>query len=40
MVDKELAKGYTNAERLYIILVWPVFLIGLINEIVKGGKQN
>lgn len=36
LIDEEFKEGYANWERLYIIFMWPVFLIGLVREIFKA----
>ena len=38
MIDDEFKEGYTNLERVYVIIVWPIFLYNLIKEILKVNK--
>jgi hypothetical protein len=38
MLDDEFKEGYTNLERVYVIIVWPIFLYNLIKEILKVNK--
>lgn len=38
MLDDEFKEGYTNLERVYVIMVWPIFLYNLIKEILKVNK--
>jgi len=32
----EFKEGYTNWERIYVILTWPVFTYSLIKSIIKN----
>lgn len=38
ILDDEFKKGYTNLERVYVIILWPIFLYNLIKEILKVNK--
>jgi len=38
MLDDEFKEGYTNLERVYVIIMWPIFLYNLIKEILKVNK--
>ena len=39
VIDDEFKEGYTNWERIYIMVMWPVFTYSLISQIIKD-KQN
>jgi len=36
VVDDEFKEGYTNWERIYVILTWPTFMFSLIKSIIKN----
>ena len=36
LVDEEFKNGYNNWERIYIIAVWPVFLVSLLREMFRS----
>ncbi len=38
ILDDEFKEGYTNLERVYVIILWPIFLYNLIKEILKVNK--
>ena len=36
LVDEEFKNGYNNWKRIYIIAVWPFFLVSLLREMFRS----